>query len=85
MKKAFILIFAGTTATYIDSCPKVTCSEENFATDDPDNDWCVRVNVDEEDPKRTTVTIRECLGNVKQFCEWGVPGFHETFAWPFKP
>ena len=59
----------------------MTCSAEDYATDD--DDWCVRVNYDEEAPRQTTVKIRECLGEHKVFCEWGIPGLNQKMLWPF--
>ena len=64
------------------SCPKLDCPDDSFATDD--DDWCVRVNIDEQKPAKTTVQIRECLGDTKIYCDWGVPGLNEKMMWPFE-
>ena len=61
----------------------VSCSDEDYANDEPDNDWCVRVNWDEERPMNTTVRLRECHGEQKVYCDWGYPGNNEKMIWPY--
>ena len=72
---------SGVSASRISSCPRISCNASEFATDK--DDWCVRANIDEQDPSRSTVTIRECLGEEKVYCEWGMPGFIDKFYWPY--
>lgn len=43
----------------------------------------MRVNFDEEKPNLTTVTIRECKGNTKLFCNYARPGSADKMIWPF--
>lgn len=56
----------------VPSCPKLECTDEDYATDT--DDWCVKINYDEALPAQTTVRTRECLGKTKYFCNWGKPG-----------
>lgn len=78
------ICFAFVRAQRIESCPTIECKEREFAIDS--DDWCVRVNFDEVDSlQQSTVKIRKCLGPQKQYCEWGLPDFHQKFAWPFSP
>ena len=56
----------------VSSCPRVECSDTEFATDG--DDWCMRVNFDETNPGSATVKIRECKGETKHFCDFAKPG-----------
>jgi hypothetical protein len=43
----------------------------------------LRINLDKEDPQKTTIKIRQCIGETKPFCDWGVPGKIERSVWPY--
>ena len=66
----------------IETCPMITCSDE-YATDEPGDDWCVRINWEEHEPRNSTVIIRECQGVTKFYCDWGLPKINEKMMWPF--
>ena len=31
----------------------------------------------------STVTIRECHGETKYYCDWGIPGLNSKMMWPY--
>ena len=76
-----VVLVGNANATLVPSCPKVSCPNTDWATDL--DDWCVRVNIDEEFPALSTVKIRECLGDTKVFCEWSLPGNNQRMIWPY--
>ena len=76
-----LLLLNSVCASWISSCPTVTCSDTEVATDD--DDWCVRINLDKESPRKSTVQIRQCVGETKSFCDWGMPGNIEKNIWPY--
>ena len=51
-----ILILGSVRAAWINQCPTVTCSEDAVATDD--HDWCLKISLETNEPKGTTVSIR---------------------------
>ena len=76
-----ILILGSVRAAWINQCPTVTCSEDAVATDD--DDWCLKISLETNEPKGTTVSIRECIGENKPFCDWGLPGRGAKEVWPY--
>lgn len=81
MKKYSILFIPSISSEWVSSCPAITCSDENVATDD--DDWCVKIDLDENAPQQTTITIRECIGESKPFCDWFLPGKASKGVWPY--
>ena len=69
MKIVYAYLFAkSVNAIAVSRCPNVACSDTNYATDE--DDWCLRVNFDKALPSQTVVTIRECKGFTKRFCNY---------------
>ena len=69
------------SATWIGQCPNIICSDQDVATDE--DDWCLRINLDTEIPAKSTIQTRQCIGETKPFCDWGIPGNVEKSVWPY--
>ena len=77
---SFLISLHSIKCILVPRCPLLECEDKDFATDE--DDWCVRINIDEQKPAYTTVKIRECLGNTKHFCDYSKPDLKEM-VWPF--